>query len=205
MVTAGRTDRQTRPGETRPRAHVLFLQGPSCRSPLVLPPPTAGLGGSAGDPNSEIAAPRRPGAVEAGDAPLPRFPPGLQRRGGSPTSTKVPITLSLAANVFLYQPCASLYNVDHFDGAFVLISQMRKQSCKYCAVIKMAIYCAAFWLLPAQNLISIPLPPSLCSSLSCDSASSFTLAPLAPTPAWPAIRSQSTSTPASPAALVPLC
>lgn len=31
----------------------------------------------------------------------------------------------------------------------------------------MAIYCAAFWLLPAHSLISIPLPPSPCSHPSC--------------------------------------
>lgn len=119
------------------------------------------------------------------------FTSWLQRSGGSPTSTKVPITPSLAANVFLYQPCASLYSVDHFDGAFVLISQMRKQSCKYCAVIKKAIYCAAFWLLPAQNLISIPLPPAFAPACPAALSSSFTLTL---TPAWPAMHSQSTST-----------
>lgn len=95
--------------------------------------------------------------------PVPSFVSWLYRGGGSHASTKVPITLSLTADVFLYQPSASPYNVDRFDGAFVLISQMRKQSCKYCVVIKMAIYCAAFCLLPAHTLISIPLPLSLCS------------------------------------------
>lgn len=142
---------------------VLFLQSLS-RAGLSRPPPPA---------------PLWQGTPQWGQVPPPRsvllwlrcswlsFVPWLQRRGDRHASTKVPITLSLTADVFLYQPSASLYNVDHFDGAFVLISQMRKQSCKYCAVIKMAIYCAAFWLLPAHSLISIPLPLSLCSHPSC--------------------------------------
>lgn len=53
---------------------------------------------------------------------MPSFMPWMYRGGGSHAGTKVPITLSLTADVFLYQPSASLYNVDHFDGAFVLIS-----------------------------------------------------------------------------------
>lgn len=179
---------------------VLFSQGLSCQSPLVLPPPTAGLGGSGRDPGAGTAAPPRPGGCRGWGCPLPSFTPWLQRRGGSPASTKVPITLSLAANLFLYQPCASLYNVDHFDGAFVLISQMRKQSCKYCAVIKMAIYCAAFWLLPAQNLISIPLPPSLCSSPSCCSGEL-----LRPCASRSDVGTASNMQPASPTALIPHC